>query len=94
MAESYVDPAGAELVSTAVEICNPEFADAELTGGACEYLLGSMPFFVRWFVRFDGVEGENQRQLVKAGTSCQVRAVSWILRAYPACDRQFARKAA
>jgi hypothetical protein len=37
----------------------PDFADAELTGGACEYLLGSMPFFVRWFVRFDGVEGEK-----------------------------------
>jgi hypothetical protein len=38
---------------------DPGFADAELTGGACEYLLGSMPFFVRWFVRFDGVEGQK-----------------------------------
>jgi hypothetical protein len=38
---------------------NPDFADAELTGGACEYLLGSMPFFVRWFVRFEGVEGQK-----------------------------------
>ena len=38
---------------------HPDFADAELTGGACEYLLGSMPFFVRWFVRVDGVEGQK-----------------------------------
>ena len=38
---------------------HPNFADAELTGGACEYLLGSMPFFVKWFVRVDGVEGQK-----------------------------------
>jgi hypothetical protein len=38
---------------------HPAYADAELTGGACEYLLGSLPFFVRWFVRFDGVEGQK-----------------------------------
>lgn len=38
---------------------HPNFADAELTGGACEYLVGSMPFFVRWFVRFEGVEGQK-----------------------------------
>jgi hypothetical protein len=38
---------------------HPNFADAELTGGACEYLLGSMPFFVKWFIRVDGVEGQK-----------------------------------
>lgn len=38
---------------------HPGYADAELTGGACEYLLGSLPFFVKWFVRFDGVEGQK-----------------------------------
>jgi hypothetical protein len=38
---------------------HPGYADAELTGGACEYLLGSMPFFVKWFIRFDGVEGQK-----------------------------------
>jgi hypothetical protein len=38
---------------------HPAYADAELTGGACEYLLGSMPFFLRWFVRIDGVEGQK-----------------------------------
>lgn len=39
---------------------HPAYVDGELTGGACEYLLGSMPFFVRWFVRFDGVEGQKR----------------------------------
>jgi hypothetical protein len=51
---------------------DPGFADAELSGGACEYLLGSMPFFVRWFVRFDGVEGEKSaatRKLERVATS-------------------------
>jgi hypothetical protein len=51
---------------------DPDFADAELTGGACEYLLGSMPFFVRWFVRFDGVEGlksEATQKLERVATS-------------------------
>jgi hypothetical protein len=51
---------------------NPNFADAELTGGACEYLLGSMPFFVRWFVRFDGVKGQKSaatRKLERVATS-------------------------
>jgi hypothetical protein len=38
---------------------HPGYVDGELTGGACEYLLGSMPFFVRWFVRFEGVEGQK-----------------------------------
>ena len=38
---------------------HPSYVDAELTGGACEYLLGSMPFFLRWFIRIDGVEGQK-----------------------------------
>jgi hypothetical protein len=51
---------------------DPDFADAELAGSACEYLLGSMPFFVRWFVRFDGVEGQKStatRKLERVATS-------------------------
>lgn len=43
----------------------PEFVDAEMTGGACEYLLGSLPFFVRWFVRFDGVQGQKSAATTK-----------------------------
>lgn len=38
---------------------NPQFYDAYLTTGINEYLLGSMPFFVRWFVHFDGVQGDK-----------------------------------
>jgi len=39
---------------------DPEFADAYLTTGLTEYLVGSLPFFVRWFVRFDGVQGDKK----------------------------------
>ncbi len=38
---------------------DPNFADAYLTTGITEYLLGSVPFFVRWFVRFDEAEGSK-----------------------------------
>lgn len=38
---------------------NPQFYDAYLTTGLSEYLLGSLPFFVRWFVHFDGVDGSK-----------------------------------
>jgi len=39
---------------------HPEMHDAYVTVGFTEYLVGSLPFFVRWFVRFDGVEGNKQ----------------------------------
>jgi hypothetical protein len=38
---------------------NPQFYDAYLTTGLNEYLLGSLPFFVKWFVHFDGVNGDK-----------------------------------
>jgi len=38
---------------------NPQFIDAYLTTGLTEYLLGSLPFYVRWFVHFDGVNGSK-----------------------------------
>jgi hypothetical protein len=44
---------------------HPTYADAYLTTGLSEYLLGSLPFFVRWFVKFDGVEGEKDRAVSK-----------------------------
>ena len=37
----------------------PEYYDAHLSNGVNEYLLGSLPFFVRWFVRMDGIEGDK-----------------------------------
>jgi len=39
---------------------DPEFYDAYLAAGFSEYMLGSLPFFVRWFVRFDNVSGDKQ----------------------------------
>jgi hypothetical protein len=50
----------------------PDFADAELTGGACEYLIGSLPIVVRWFIRVDGVEGQKglaTKKLERVATS-------------------------
>ena len=40
---------------------HPSFIDAHLTTGLTEYLVGSLPFFVRWFVRFDQVDGSKSR---------------------------------
>lgn len=40
---------------------DPGFYDAYLTTGLTEYLLGSVPFFVRWFVRFDEAKGDKNR---------------------------------
>ncbi len=40
---------------------NPQFYDAYLTTGMTEYIVGSLPFFVRWFVRFDNVKGSKDQ---------------------------------
>jgi hypothetical protein len=40
---------------------DPAFADAYVTAGLSEYLIGSLPFFIRWFVHFDGVSGSKER---------------------------------
>ena len=40
---------------------DPTFYDAYLTAGISEYMLGSLPFFVRWFVHFDNVAGSKER---------------------------------
>ncbi len=36
------------------------YGDAYLTTGLSEYLLGSLPFFVKWFVKFDDTKGSKQ----------------------------------
>ncbi|MEP6534288.1 MAG: hypothetical protein ABJF23_03150 [Bryobacteraceae bacterium] len=38
---------------------HPSFVDANLTTGFSEYLLGSLPFFAKWFVKIDGIEGSK-----------------------------------
>jgi len=40
---------------------DPTFYDAYLTSGFSEYMIGSLPFFIRWFVHFDSVEGDKLR---------------------------------
>lgn len=40
---------------------HPEMSDAYVTVGFTEYLVGSLPFFVRWVVRFENVEGSKER---------------------------------
>jgi hypothetical protein len=40
---------------------DPKFYDAYLTTGITEYMVGSLPFFVRWFVHFDNVQGSKEQ---------------------------------
>jgi len=40
---------------------DPKFYDAYLTAGISEYMIGSLPFFIKWFVKFDNVDGSKDR---------------------------------
>jgi hypothetical protein len=40
---------------------DPNFYDAYLTTGFSEYMVGSLPFFLRWFIHFDNVDGNKNR---------------------------------
>ena len=40
---------------------NPNYYDAYLTTGMTEYLIGSLPFFVRWFVKVDNISGSKEQ---------------------------------
>lgn len=51
----------AHSYATALLARDPGYVDAYLTTGVTEYLVGSLPFFVKWFVRFEGVEGSKQQ---------------------------------
>jgi len=51
---------------------NPNYADAYITTGFSEYLVGSLPFFMKWFVHFDDTQGNKQlaiTRLEKAATN-------------------------
>jgi hypothetical protein len=39
----------------------PPVVDAYMTFGTAEYIVGSMPFFFRWFVHMDSVEGNKKK---------------------------------
>jgi len=38
----------------------PPLYDAYVSTGVSEYLVGSLPIFLRWFVRFDNIKGSKQ----------------------------------
>ncbi|HMD71054.1 MAG TPA: hypothetical protein VKF41_06900 [Bryobacteraceae bacterium] len=40
---------------------DPKYYDAYLTTGFSEYIVGSLPFIIRWFVHFDNVSGSKER---------------------------------
>ncbi len=44
---------------------DPGYTDAYLTTGTTEYLLGSLPFFVKWFVKFDDAQGDKMLAVKK-----------------------------
>src|SRR4051794_34899218 len=39
---------------------DPKFYDAYLTAGFSDYVVGSLPFFVRWFVHWENVSGNKE----------------------------------
>lgn len=39
----------------------PPVTDAYMTFGTAEYIVGSLPFFLRWFVHLDNVEGSKKK---------------------------------
>jgi hypothetical protein len=39
----------------------PPVYDAYLSTGTAEYVVGSLPFYLRWFVRIDNVEGSKEK---------------------------------
>lgn len=44
---------------------DPNFTDAYLTTGLTEYLVGSLPFFIRWFVKFEQVDGSKDQAVAR-----------------------------
>jgi hypothetical protein len=54
LAPATLEPARKLLART------PPFYDAYLNFGSLEYILGDMPFFIRWFVHYDGVQGNKR----------------------------------
>lgn len=49
----------------------PNFYDAYLATGVTEYLVGSLPFFVRWFVRIDEVKGDKNVGMEKVAKTAE-----------------------
>ena len=47
---------------------DPPYYDARLTSGSAEYVVGSLYFFVRWFIRIEGIEGSKQKGIEQLKT--------------------------
>jgi hypothetical protein len=43
----------------------PPFYDAYLNFGAVEYIVGDLPFFVRWFVHYKGIQGNKAKGIAQ-----------------------------
>jgi len=50
---------------------NPPFYDAYHTSGTIEYIVGSLPFFLRWFIHFDQIEGDKNAGIQNLKTVAQ-----------------------
>ena len=50
---------------------DPKFYDAYLSAGITEYMVGSLPFFVRWFVKFDNVAGSKEKGIQNLQTAAR-----------------------
>jgi hypothetical protein len=55
LAPAVVEPARKLLAR------DPPFYDVYVNFGALEYIMGELPFFVRWFVHIDGIKGDQRR---------------------------------
>ena len=55
---------------------DPKFYDAYLTAGITEYMVGSLPFFIRWFVKFDNVDGSKQKGVERLQLVARARATT------------------
>lgn len=65
LVQAALDPARRLLART------PPWYDAYLTFGSTEYILGDLPFFIRWFVRYDGVQGSKRRGIEQLKLAAQ-----------------------
>lgn len=50
---------------------DPTQYDAYFTFGFSEYLVGSLPFFARWFMKLDGVVGDKEKGLKELETAAE-----------------------
>jgi hypothetical protein len=50
-----------QMWSSRLLAADPSSYDAYLNTGFSEYLIGSFPFFLKWVVKIDGVEGDKEK---------------------------------